>query len=106
MRLQQMRQPDLPIPDGERGITRTKPNGAVDQWDRLVDRSRVELALTKSEECGDPVAIACKHRLVFGYGLWVSALRTQHLAFGVIITRKRAARRCRQGLLAQILRAF
>ena len=62
-----------------------------------------ELALAESVQCAHRVAIEREHRLVFGNGLRISALRAQHLAFGEM--RKRAAGRCRQGLPDQSFRA-
>src|SRR5919108_1826140 len=96
--------PDLFVPHPELGITGAEPDGSLYERDRLLDRADVELALAESEEGVNIVAIVRERRLVFRNGLRVSALRTQQVGLGDM--RDRAARRCRQGLLAQPFRAF
>src|SRR5205823_10407089 len=104
VRLQQMRIPDLFIPDPELGITGAEPNGSLYERDRLLDEAGVEFTLAESEEGVNIVAIVRERCLVFRNGLGVSALRTQQEGFGDM--RQRTAKRRRQGLLAQPFRAF
>src|SRR5215831_4859767 len=47
-RLQQMHEPNLPIPNAEQRIAWAEPDGALDQRDRLLDRAAIELALAES----------------------------------------------------------
>ena len=48
VRLQQMRSPDLVVPDPELRITGAEPDGPLYERDRLLDRAGVELALAES----------------------------------------------------------
>ena len=66
-------------------------------------RPGVELALGNMVICDHPVAIERQQLLVFGNGLVVFVLRTQHLAFDPM--RKQVARRRCQGLFGQRFRA-
>ena len=102
-RLQQMHAPDPAIEKADLGIARTEPDGLLLGRDQLLDRPGHELAPAEMGVCVGPVAVERDDGLVFGNGLVVSVLRTQHLAFGE--TRERAARRRGEGSLGQVFRA-
>jgi hypothetical protein len=66
------------------GVAGIKPQGSLDERDRLIDRPGEELTLAEPDECGYPVGIEREHGLVCGNGLCESTLCAQHLAFGVM----------------------
>src|SRR5271154_4643725 len=92
--------PKIPYRDG--GIPGAEADGSLYEADHFIYRPGKKFALAEMALCVHPIAIERDCRLVFGDGLRVTFLHTQHLAFGEM--RKRAAGRCRQDLPDQPFR--
>ena len=73
------------------------------QRDCFLWRPGREFTMSEGSYCKDRVTIVRDHRLVFGNGFLVSALRTEYLAFGKV--HEWAAGRFSKGLCGQIVDA-
>src|SRR5262249_26186302 len=83
-RSQQMRDPNPDIPVDDVGIAGTEADSLLRERDRLVYRTRHDLANAKTGECAKRVAVEREHRLVFGNGFLVSPVQTQQIALRVV----------------------